>query len=74
MDIASARERLEAIGLGTDAIDEVLPLVIEQKPASGGLSALEKERQALTEALPLQTDWRTRAAMAARIISINLEA
>lgn len=78
MDKNSARERLRAIGMDEDMIDEVIPLIVaEQEPVNNGLSATQREEHALRAelAFPASTDeeWRRRATMAARVISLGLD-
>lgn len=75
MDIKSIRDRLETIGLDTNTIEEILPLIVEQEsPVSDGRSALLEERRAIQMTLDNEPDWRKRATLAARLISIDLGA
>jgi len=73
MDEYGIRARLEDIGLSDDQIEEVLPLVTPEPVAkSDGLVGVT-EKSRIYEQLSYETDWRIRAALAARLISMSLD-
>ncbi len=64
------RGRLEELGLDQEQINELEPLLEEREIPEGELRAPVED---LKTQLSLETDWRKRAAIAARIISQHLE-
>lgn len=66
------RSHLEELGLSGEQIDSVLPLLVDKKevpPHGMPPSSVEDLRNLLL----IEPDYKKRAAIAARIISINLE-
>lgn len=72
-DINDIRGHLEEIGLTQSQIDEVLPLLVDvnETPAEKEASRLLEEE--LRSELVIEPDWRKRAAIAARLISLSLD-
>ena len=65
------RARLEELKLKPDQIDELMPLLVDRNEAPlEGVSSSVDELRAL---LALETDYRKKASLAARIISVSLE-
>lgn len=64
------RGRLEELGLDQEQINELEPLLEEREIPEGELRAPVED---LKTQFSLETDWRKRAAIAARIISQHLE-
>ena len=74
MNEHDARTRLSSIGLDDEMIEEVLPLVArpaEPTVDTGGL--LATRRFELDTQMDQEPDWRKRAALAARKISLSTE-
>lgn len=72
MDETSVRSRLEEIGLDDGQIADVLPLLadIAQPADDGGLRAAQL---AIFEQISNEQDWRKRAALAAKLISMSTD-
>ena len=65
---------LEALGIDSHKIDEFV-IALEQKADNGadqGRPGVDKELE-LKEQLDAETDWRKKASIAAKIISLNLQ-
>jgi len=74
MNIDELRVILEESGLETDKIDEIMTSMggLEEKIANIPQDGAREQIEALREALEGESDWKKRAALAAKMISINL--
>ena len=70
MDETLVRSRLEQIGLSDEQISDVLPYIADVAQPSGdsGFRAAQAE---IFEQMQSETDWRKRASLAAKYISIS---
>jgi len=74
MDPDSVRIRLQEIGLNDDQIEEVLPLLSTEQTKPADDSGLLSSTAELTIAIQNEPDWRKRAALSAKIISLSIDA
>lgn len=73
MDENEVRARLEDIGLNEEQIADVLPLVATPHAEPAVESGLRAAQEEMYQRIQDEPDWRKRAAMAARMISLTLE-
>lgn len=73
MDIDTVRARLEEIGLKDDQIEEILPLLAAEEAKPADNSGLRSSLLDIHLAMQNEGDWRKRAALAAKIISLSTE-
>lgn len=72
MDETSVRSRLEEIGLNDEQIADVLPFIADvAHPAD--TSGVRATQEMIFEQLQHEPDWRKRASLAARLISISTD-
>jgi len=66
------RVRLESIGLTEEQIEDVIPYLAA--PATSVVEdSLPALREQIYQQMDQETDWRRRASLAARLISISLD-